>query len=269
MTDRVVLLTGAASGIGRHMAAALAAHGSGYCLALADVDEAGLAAAFTPSERLRLHRMDVRSAADWQRAIDDTLARFGRIDYLFNIAGGGRIGFLLEQPLENLDAVVDVNLKGPLLGMRLVAPLMVRQGRGHIINVASLAGLAGTPGNALYSAAKAGLRAASLAVAVELRRYGVYVTVIAPDVVDTPLARRHFDHPEAAAVLRSGGRVLTVEEVEAAFWEAMRRRPLEITLPRWRGWLAKLSSVHPPLMLRLYEPLRRRGLKRMAQGRPS
>lgn len=268
MTDEVVLLTGAASGIGKHMASTLAASG-GYRLALGDVDEAGLAASFLPSDRLRLHRLDVRSAADWQRTIDDTLARFGRVDYLFNIAGGGRIGFLLEQPLENLDWVVDVNLKGPLLGMRLVAPIMVRQGHGHIINVASLAGLAATPGNAFYSAAKAGLRAASLAAAVELRRYGVYVTVIAPDVVDTPLARRHFDHPEAAAVLRSGGRVLTVAEVEAAFWKAMRRRPLEIIVPRRRGWLAKLNSAYPPLMLYLYERLKRRGLKRMAQARPS
>jgi hypothetical protein len=89
------------------------------------------------------------------------------------------------------------------------------------------------------------------------------VTVIAPDVVDTPLARRHFDHPEAAALARSGGRILTVQDVEAAFWRALAERPLELNLPRWRGWLAKLNSLYPPLMLRLYEPLKRRGLKRM------
>jgi 3-oxoacyl-[acyl-carrier protein] reductase len=258
----VAIITGAASGIGRHWAGVLAARDD-FALALADIDEAGLAAAFTPSDRLRLHRLDVRSPGDWQALVGDTLAACGRIDYLFNIAGGGRLGFLLEQAVANVDFVVDVNLKGPVYGMRLAGQVMAAQRSGHIVNVGSLAGLSPTPGNALYSAAKSGLRAASLAAAVELRQHGVYVTVVAPDVVDTPLARRHLDNPEAAALARSGGRVLTVQDVEAAFWQTLRDRPLEINLPRWRGWLAKVNSPYPPLMLRLYEPLKRRGLKRL------
>jgi 3-oxoacyl-[acyl-carrier protein] reductase len=241
----------------------LVAQGDTWRLALADIDEAGLRAAYTPSDRLRLHRLDVRAPDDWQALVHATLQAFGRIDLLFNIAGGGRLGFLLDQPLQNVDFVIDVNLKGPLYGMRLAGQVMAAQRGGHIINVGSLAGLSATPGNALYSAAKSGLRAASLAAAVELRQYNVYVTVIAPDVVDTPLARRHFDHPEAAALARSGSRVLTVQDVEAAFWQALAVRPLEINLPRWRGWLAKVNSLYPPLMLKLYEPLKQRGLKRL------
>lgn len=262
-SPKVAILTGAASGIGRHFGGVLAAQGDAYRLALADIDEAGLRQAFSPDERVRLHRLDIRSVADWQALVGDTLRTFGRIDYLFNIAGGGRLGFLLDQPIENVDVVVDVNLKGPLYGMKLVAGVMAAQGSGHIINVASLAGLSATPGNALYSAAKSGLRAASLATAVELRKYGVYVTVIAPDVVDTPLAQRHYDTPEAAALSRSGSRVLTVQDMEAAFFRAMADRPLEITLPRLRGWLAKINSLYPPLMLKLYEPLKRRGMKHL------
>jgi 3-oxoacyl-[acyl-carrier protein] reductase len=261
----VAIITGAASGIGRHWAGVLAARDD-FLLALADIDEAGLAAAFTPCDRLRLHRLDVRSSNDWRVLVGNTLAAFGRIDYLFNIAGGGRLGFLVEQTVDNVDFVVNVNLKGPLYGMQLASQVMAAQRSGHIVNVGSLAGLSPTPGNALYSAAKLGLRAASLAAAVELRQYGVYVTVIAPDAVDTPLARRHFDHPEAAALARSGGRVLTVQDVEAAFWQALRDRPLEINLPRWRGWLAKVNSLYPPLMLRLYEPLKRRRLKHLRQS---
>jgi len=261
---QVAIVTGAASGIGKHWAGVLAARDN-FRLALADIDEAGLRAAFTPSDRLRLHRLDIRSPGDWQALVQDTLQAFGRIDSLFNIAGGGRLGFLLDQPLQNVDFVIDVNLKGPIYGMRLAGQVMATQRAGHIVNVGSLAGLSPTPGNALYSAAKSGLRAASLAAAVELRQHGVYVTVIAPDVVDTPLARRHFDQPEAAALARSGGRVLTVQDVEAAFWRALRDRPLEINLPRWRGWLAKVNSAYPPLMLKLYEPLKRRGLRRLEQ----
>ncbi len=262
---QVAIITGAASGIGKHWAAVLAARDD-FRLALADIDEAGLRAVFSPNDRLRLHPLDVRSPADWQALVSDTLHTFGRIDLLFNIAGGGRLGFLLDQPLENVEVVIDVNLKGPLYGMRLAGQVMATQRAGHIINVGSLAGVSPTPGNALYSAAKSGLRAASLAAAVELRQHGVYVTVIAPDVVDTPLAQRHFDNPEAAALARSGGRVLTVQDVETAFWRALRNRPLEINLPRWRGWLAKVNSLYPPLMLKLYEPLKRRGLRRMEQA---
>lgn len=258
------LITGAASGIGQHWAGVLAARPD-FRLALADIDQAGLHAAFSPSQRLRLHRLDVRSPDDWRAVVADTLRAFGRLDYLFNIAGGGRPGFLLEQPAASVDFAIDLNLKGPLYGLRLVGQVMASQRGGHIVNVGSLAGISPTPGNALYSAAKSGLRAASLAAAVELRPYHVYVTVVAPDVVDTPLARRHFDHPEAAALARSGGRVLSVQDVAAAFWQAMAQRPLELNLPPSRGWLAKLNNLYPPLMLRLYEPLKRRGLRRMGR----
>ena len=113
------IITGAASGIGKHWAGALNRTGE-YQLVLADMNEDGLRAAFTPSESLRLHVLDIRSAEQWQRVIDDTLERFGRIDYLFNIAGGGRQAFFLEQPIENIDWTIDVNLKGPLIGMKLV-----------------------------------------------------------------------------------------------------------------------------------------------------
>lgn len=265
LRPKVAILTGAASGIGKHLAGVLASRRD-FLLALADIDEAGLRAAFTASDRVRLQRLDVRSAVGWQELIEDTLRSFGRIDILFNIAGGGRLGFLLDQPLENVDLIIDVNLKGPLYGMKLVAEVMAQQGSGHIINVTSLAGVSPTPGNALYSAAKAGLRSASLAAAVELRKRGVYVTVIAPDVVETPLAQRHHEQPEAAALIYSGARVLTVQDMEAAFFAALAERPLEINLPRWRGWLAKVNSLYPPLMLKLYGPLSRRGAKRLARA---
>ncbi len=267
MAPKIAIVTGAASGIGKHFAGVLAGSGDAYRLALADINEAGLRENFVPSDRVRLHRLDVRSVQDWQVLIDDTLQAFGRIDYLFNIAGGGRLGYLLDQPVENVDFVIDVNLKGPVIGMKLVAGIMAQQGGGHIVNVGSLAGLSPTPGNALYSAAKSGLRAASLAAAVELRKQGVYVTLIAPDVVDTPLTQQHYEQPQAAALIYSGSRVLTVQDLEAAFFKAMRDKPLEINLPRWRGWLAKTNSLYPPLMLKLYEPLKKRGLKRLEEKR--
>ncbi|RMG89109.1 MAG: SDR family oxidoreductase [Chloroflexi bacterium] len=267
MSPKVVLITGAASGIGRHWASVLLARGDKYRLVLTDVDEAGLRAAFSAGEGVLLHGMDVRSAEQWQRVLDETLAKYGRLDYLFNIAGGGRPAFFLQQPLENIHWILDVNLKGPLIGMKLAGEIMLQQGQGHIINVASLAGLSPTPGNALYSAAKGGLRNASLAAAIEWRKKGVAVTVISPDLVDTPIMQRHLESGGPEVALTYTGVTLTVHDLEHAFWKAMHKRPLEINIPRWRGWLTKLNHAFPALMLVLYEPMKRRGLKRLEKIR--
>jgi 3-oxoacyl-[acyl-carrier protein] reductase len=265
---KVAIVTGAASGIGRHWARVLAARPDEFRLVLADANEAGLRAAFEPREGLELRAFDVRSPEAWQALADETAARFGRIDYLFNIAGGGRPGFLLDVPMQAVDTIVDVNLKGPVYGMKAVAPVMVRQGAGHIVNVASLAGVSPTPGNEIYSAAKSGLRAISLASAIRLRPKGVSVTVVCPDLVHTPAFERQLDlEPQDVALIHSGPHPLHVDDLERAFFRAMRDRPLELTIPRWRGWLAKAANLYPPLMTQLYGRLLRRGLRHLAQRR--
>jgi 3-oxoacyl-[acyl-carrier protein] reductase len=265
---RTAIITGAASGIGKHWASVLNQTG-GYQLALADMNEDGLRAAFMPNDSLRLHVLDIRSIEQWRQVVEDTLQHFGQIDYLFNIAGGGRQAFLLEQPIENIDWVIDVNLKGALIGMKLVGEVMSKQKSGHIVNVGSLAGLSPTPGNALYSAAKSGLRNVSIAAAIEWRKHGVTTTIISPDLVDTALMQRHLDSGGDEVALTYTGVTLTVVDLEKAFWKAMRDKPLEINLPRWRGWLAKLNHLNPSLMYALYEPMKKRGMKRLEKIRKS
>lgn len=267
MTPKTVIITGAASGIGRHWATVLSQRIGEYQLVLADSNDEGLRAAFTPHEKILLCHLDIRSAEQWQNVIDQTLQKFGRIDYLFNIAGANRPLFFRDQPIEAIDRVIDVNLKGALIGMKLVGEIMLKQGAGHIINVASLAGLSPIPGNALYSAAKSGLRNASIAVAIEWRARGVAVTVISPDLVDTPVLQERLESAGEEAALAFSGVTLTVHDLEKAFWKAMRSKPLEINLPRWRGWLARLNHAAPSLMLFLYEPMKRRGMKRLARLR--
>lgn len=267
MQVKTAIITGAASGIGKHWANALLARAGEYHLVLADVNEKGLHESFLPSESLRLHTLDIRLADQWRQVIQDTLQAFGRIDYLFNIAGISRQAFLLSQPIENIDLVFDINLKGPLVGMRLVGEEMAKQGSGHIINVGSLAGLSPTPGNSLYSAAKGGLRNASIAAAIEWRTKGVFVTVIAPDLVDTPVMQQHLETAKEEVALTYTGVTLTVQDLERALWKAMREKPLEINLPRWRGWLTKLNHANPAMMFWLYEPMKKRGMKRFEQIR--
>ena len=261
---KVVIITGAASGIGRHWAQTLAVRPDEYRLALVDVNGPGLAELFEPSEGLCLYTFDIRCVDQWHDLVDDVLRRFGRVDYLFNIAGGGTPGFLLDVPMELVDSTIDVNLKGPVFGMKVVGPVMVRQGSGHIVNVASLAGISSTPGNELYSAAKCGLRSISLSTAVRLRPMGVFVTVVCPDLVDTPTLARHLQsRPEDVALIHSGPGALTVEDVAEAFWRALRGRALEITIPHRRGWLARINNLFPRLMFLFYEPLMRKGLRRL------
>lgn len=259
----VFVVTGAASGIGRHWASVLAARGEGCRLVLVDANEAGLRSAFSETEAVRLHAFDVRTVERWRAMVDDTVHRFGRIDYLFNIAGGGRPGFLLDVPMDLVRTTIDVNLTGQIYGMKTVAPVMVEQGSGHIVNVSSLAGIAPTPGNELYSAAKTGLRAVSLATAIRLRPLGVHVSVVCPDVVDTPTVTRHLAlDPKDVALIYSGPPPLAVEVVERAFVRVMTTRQLELAVPSWRGALVRITNLFPFLMLRLYQPLMRKGLAR-------
>lgn len=264
VSPEVAIVTGAASGIGRRWSQALRAREGQFRLALADVNEEGLRTAFEPGDDLSLHAFDVRSKEGWQDLVDDTLSRYGRIDYLFNIAGGGRPGFLLDVSLDLVDTTIDVNLKGQIYGMKSVAPVMVRQGKGHIVNISSLAGISPTPGNELYSAAKSGLRSVSLSTAVRLRPLGVHVTVVCPDLVDTPTVDRHMKlRPADVALIYSGPGALSLERVEEALWYVVRTRPLELAIPGSRGWLVKVVNVFPQLMPRLYGRLLRRGLKRL------
>jgi 3-oxoacyl-[acyl-carrier protein] reductase len=269
MNDQVAIITGAASGVGRHFATELRRRRPQMRLVLADVNREALAEAFPPAEHVVLEAFDVRSVEEWQRVVGDTLARFGAVDYLCNIAGIDRSAMFIDQPLGNIDALVDINLKGSLYGMRIVAEHMAARGSGHIINMASLAGVTPTPGTSIYSATKFGLRAVSIAAGVELRSRGVYVTVICPDLINTALFDQHLDEedPEAVALIFSGSRSLTADEVSEAIFRAIRDRPLEIDLPFSRGLLAKLSSAAPGVLLLLYEPLKRKGIRQLERAR--
>jgi len=260
----VCFLTGAAGGIGGHLADQFVAHG--YRLFATDVNAEVLAshaaAAAWPADRVVTAPLDVRDAREWEAAIDRAIARFGRIDVLVNVAGCLRPGLVHEVPSELVDLHLDVNAKGTIFGTQAAARRMVAQGSGHIVNIASMAALAPVPGIALYTASKFAVRGFSLAVARELRPHGVRVTVICPDAVKTPMLDLQVDYPEAALTF-TALRYLSVEDVSRAmFKRVLTRRPLEVVLPRRRGWLAKFSSLAPAWTEPLLPWLTRRGRAR-------
>lgn len=257
--SRVVLVTGAASGIGRRAAQMLVERGD-RVLAL-DVNEVALheLARAWPAERAAVRRLDVREAADWEAALEDARGRWGRVDALLNVAGVLVPGRTHETPVEALELQLDVNVKGLMLGTRLASALMVRQGAGHVVNVGSLAALAPLPGIGAYSASKFAVRAYSLAAARELATHGVAVSVVCPDLVDTPMLDAQLEREEAALAF-SGPRALTADEVARCLVErVLSTREREVWLPRYRGWLARLSEVIPALADRIQGVLARQG----------
>ena len=184
--NRVVLVTGAASGIGKAVAHAFA--GEGATVAMADIDAAGAAAAAedAPGDHLGV-TMDVTDTASVADGIAQAAAVNGRIDVLANVAGWDRISAFLDTDEALWDRVIAINFRGVLATCHAVLPTMIEQGGGVIVNTASEAGRSGSSGEAVYSGAKGGVIAFTKSLAREVARHGIRVNTVAPGLTDTPL----------------------------------------------------------------------------------
>jgi NAD(P)-dependent dehydrogenase (short-subunit alcohol dehydrogenase family) len=180
--DRTAIVTGAGSGIGAALARALSAAGAD--VVHADIDGR---AAEREARGGRSAEVDVTDAAAVQRLVDDVVERAGRLDLMFNNAGIGVGGEADLIPLEDWDRIIDVNIRGVVHGVAAAYPVMLRQGSGHIVNTASLAGL--VPAGLLtpYAMTKHAVVGLSQSLRVEAAARGVRVTVVCPGVVETPL----------------------------------------------------------------------------------
>lgn len=261
--NQTALVTGAASGIGAALARRLLMEG--FRVGAADLNTAALDALGAEfAGRVLSLRLDVRKPEEWEAAWQTTEAAFGPVEVLFNVAGVLRAGYAHEITPADVDFNLDINTKGLIHGTCLAARRMRARKQGHIINIASTAGLAPVPGMSLYSASKFAVRAFTLSVAQELRADGVRVTVICPDAVKTPMLDQQVGLKQTALTF-SGDRYLTPDDVVAACMRALDKAPLEIMLPLSRGILAKLASLLPGLNRFLMDRLLRRGMARQAE----
>jgi 3-oxoacyl-[acyl-carrier protein] reductase len=259
MYSKNFLITGAASGIGRHLATVLA--DDGRWVMATDVDEAGLERSARQKQwdvtGVRTAVMDVTEPDDWRRVVDRVVEERGRLDVLINAAGYLEPGYVHEIDPDEIELQVDINLKGTMYGTRIVGEQMVDQETGHIVNFGSLASMAPVPGLGIYSGSKFGVRGFTIAAAQELRAHEVDVTVVMPDAVDTEMLEKQADYEEAA-ISFSGSDPLTVEDIEEAMFErVLPDRPLEVALPATRGGIARLTNLVPQV-LRLFDPLFRK-----------
>ena len=257
---KTVFITGCANGIGRCLTETL--YAKGYRVIGTDIDISPLLEAVEGvwnSERYLLEPLDVTKTRDWDFVMDLAVRMFGQIDIIINNAGVIVPGFANEISTQDIDFQIDVNLKGVLYGSKIATDLFLKQGFGHLINVASLAGVAPIEGLAVYSATKSAVRAFSLAIAYELRAKNVYVSVICPNLVGTQMLTDQLEY-EAANISFSGGRVLTVEEITAVILErAIQNKEIEILYPKSRGFLGKLGNFFPQLAPKISQFLVNKG----------
>ncbi|HPM23820.1 MAG TPA: 3-oxoacyl-[acyl-carrier-protein] reductase [Phycisphaerae bacterium] len=189
LEQQVAIVTGGSRGIGQAICLSLARAGATVIAAArglertqAWVREAGECAA-----RIIPTALDVTDRAAVNQLVEDTVERHGRIDIIVNNAGITRDGLLMSMEDEQFDQVLDTNLRAAFSMMRAVSRHMVRARRGRIINIASVSGLMGNPGQANYSAAKAGLIGMTKSVAKELGKRNITCNAVAPGFIETDM----------------------------------------------------------------------------------
>jgi NAD(P)-dependent dehydrogenase (short-subunit alcohol dehydrogenase family) len=264
--QRVAIVTGGASGIGRALGAALVCRGDR--VVLADVEGA---TAVEVAEQLTAvgpgtasgAAVDVQDAAAVAALVTDTAARHGRLDLMFNNAGLGIGGPVEELALTHWDRAIDVNLRGVVHGVHAAYPVMLRQGFGHIVNTASLAGLLPSPGSAPYSATKWAVVGLSLSLRGEAAPRGVRVSVVCPGGVDTPILDKGMppDLPRvptaeatdtrAVVTKLSGGHLYSADALAADVLRGLDRNRAFIVAPRQARILWRLMRLSPSLLMRL------------------
>lgn len=230
LNQKVVIITGASSGIGRATAIKLAQSGAQVMLTARredrlkqlqqEITSAGGSAAY--------HRADITKADEVVEVAHQTLSSFGRIDALFNNAGIMPLSMIDKLHVSEWEQMVDVNIKGVLYGIAAVLPHMLERGQGHIINVSSVAGHVIFPGAAVYCGTKYAVRAITEGLRTDLRgKAGIRVSLISPGAVSTELSHTITDPDIIAAFKASDVTPLPAESIAGAVQYAL-EQPAEV-----------------------------------------
>lgn len=255
---KIVFVTGGGSGIGAALSAKLVDAGAHVWIADRQYEQAKTLAQKLDASGTRAHavELDVRDHAAVHRAITAVVDAAGRIDYLFNNAGIGIGGEVDTLTLDDWSDIIDVNLRGVIHGVDAAYPIMIKQGSGHIVNTASMAGLITTSAQAAYSSTKHAVVALSKTLRVEGRTHGVRVSVLCPGVVRTPIltggeyGRNKSISRENQQKLGEALRPMDPDEFAEQALRAVLRNQAIIVVPRWWKALWYLERLSPALSMR-------------------
>ena len=257
---KIVLVTGAASGLGRGIALAFARAGSD--LVLVDIDEEGLRETAAMVEgagsRALTRRVDVSRREEMEGLAGEVLSSWGRVDILVNNAGVGVGGELEAIPIEDIEWIVGINLMGEIYGTRLFLPQMIERGEGHIVNVASLSGLVLLPFHIAYTTTKFGLTGFSTALWAEVRRHGIGVTLVCPGAVKTNISEHTRMHSKSQGQQDSAERFERLLQERGMDPEEAGRRVLEAVAAGRFLLLLGFESYLLYYLTRLFPSLMRR-----------
>jgi NAD(P)-dependent dehydrogenase (short-subunit alcohol dehydrogenase family) len=250
--DKVTIVTGAASGIGQAIGEALGE--ARAVVVISDVQlEGAQKVASSINEKggqAEAVQLDVTSAEDVQRLIDETVAKYGRLDFIFNNAGIGVGGEARDLSLADWRHTVDVNLMGVIYGTAAAYRVMVNQGFGHIVNTASLAGLLGAPFMVPYSATKHAVVGLSKSLRAEAADLGVKVTVICPGFVQTNIFDaspwRKIDKDEI--VKKIPFKMIEAKEAARIILRGVQRNKAMIVFPGYAKFFWFLSRISAKLI---------------------
>jgi short-subunit dehydrogenase len=255
VAGRRILVTGASRGIGRGLAEAFARGGADLALVARKSTALDEVAAITGGTAYPCDLADREEVTGLAGRVEAD----GPVDVLVNNAGISNVGFVLDASPEDIDAVIDVDLRAPLHLTRDLLPGMIARGRGHVVNVSSLAAVMSPPGLAYYAAAKSGLTAYTAVLRQDLRGLPILVTAVHLGSVPTDLddLSRQYGPLKAAAESSSGRDVTPLPDAVAAIVDAVRAGRPEVRLPRALAplpALADLPRALTRLVFRRYPP---------------
>ena len=253
--DKVAIVTGGGSGIGQAVSEELGRRGSG--IVVADINEVcarQVASAIAArGGQARAAYIDVSNEAEVKQLIDATASEYGHLDYMFNNAGIAIAGDARDLTLEQWRRVIDVDLFGVLYGTLTAYHVMVKQGFGHIVNTASLAGLTPYPTNAPYSTSKHAVVGLSLSLRFEAADLGVKVSVVCPGYVRTNIyqAATIVNVPREQVMAQNTQlpfKMMEVSPAARAILRGVERNDAIIVFPGHAIWLWRLSRLDPGLL---------------------
>ncbi|MDZ3992629.1 glucose 1-dehydrogenase [Pseudomonas sp. Teo4] len=223
LNNKIVLITGASKGMGASHARICAAYGA--VVVLADLDPAGheVAEIINVSGGCAVfYELDVSCSSSWRSLIEKVIADYGRLDGLVNNAGVVLSKSVEEITAQELDLIIDVNIKGTFFGCQHALPALKLSKAGVIVNISSISGVvANLPGLSAYCATKGAVRLFTKAVAVDYAGYGIRVNSVHPGTIETPMVAKYLEDAEAekllvnASILKRVGQASEVSEAVA------------------------------------------------------
>jgi NAD(P)-dependent dehydrogenase (short-subunit alcohol dehydrogenase family) len=248
LAGKVVAITGGGRGIGRATAAALIAEGARVAIGDIESELAARTAAELGAGTLGL-ALDVTDSESFGAFLDTIERELGPLDVLVNNAGIMPLGPFAAETEATADRLVAVNLNGVLIGSKLALARFLPRGRGHLVNIASVAGKAGFPGGVTYCATKHAVVGLSEAIRAEYRRSGIDVSIVMPTVVNTELG--------SGLVKTRGLRFAEPEDVAAAIVGALKTGRVDVYVPREMSVLMRLAQVLPRSIVDFFTHLTR------------